>query len=44
MSVVFLGYAHCRVWIRKIGHPTAKIVLVVNTVLIFLLWAWRLPF
>jgi len=44
LSVVFLAYAHYRVWILKRGHRTAKIVLAVNTVLVVLLWAWRLPF
>ncbi len=44
LSVAFLTYAHLRVWVRKEGRPAAKIVLLVNTVLVALLWAWRLPF
>jgi len=43
-SVAFLGYAHYRVWILKSGHRIGKVILGVNTVLVFLLWAWRLPF
>jgi hypothetical protein len=44
LSVAFLAYAHYRVWIQKRGHRTGKIILVINTVLVVLLWAWRLPF
>ncbi len=46
VSVAVLGYVHYRVWVQGIGrgHRTATIVLVVNTVLVFSLWAWRLPF
>ncbi|MFQ5744247.1 MAG: hypothetical protein ACE5HV_11745 [Acidobacteriota bacterium] len=44
LSVVFLGYAHYSAWIRKKGHRTGKIILLVNTVLVVSLWAWRLPF
>ncbi len=44
LGMAFLAYAHHRVWILKTGHRTGKIVLVVNTVLVVLLWAWRLPF
>jgi hypothetical protein len=43
LSVAFLAYAHYRVWILKTGHRTGKIILVINTVLVVLLWAWRLP-
>ncbi len=43
-SVVFLAYAHWRVWVGKQGHRNARIVLVVNTFLVALLWFWRLPF
>jgi len=42
-SVVLLGYAHYRVWVRGVGHRTGTIVLLVNTVLVTALWAWRLP-
>ncbi len=44
LSVAFLAYAHYRVWVRKHGHRTSKIVVLVNTVLVILLWSWRLPF
>ncbi|MDA2924866.1 hypothetical protein MYX65_09470 [Acidobacteria bacterium AH-259-L09] len=43
-SVVFLAYAHWRVWVRKQGHRNARVILVVNTFLVALLWFWRLPF
>ena len=44
VSLAFLLYAHFRVWVRREGRPAAKIVLLVNTVLVALLSAWRLPF
>ena len=46
VSVVVLGYAHYRVWVQGIGrgHRAGTMVLVVNTVLMFSLWIWRLPF
>ena len=44
VSVVVLGYAHYRVWVRGIGHRTATLVLLANTVLVAVLWVWRLPF
>ncbi len=43
-SVVFLAYAHWRAWVGKQGHRRTRIVLVVNTFLVALLWFWRLPF
>ena len=44
VSVAVLGYAHYRVWIRRIGHRTGTVILNINTVLVALLWVWRLPF
>ncbi len=44
LSVAFLAYANYRAWVRKHGHRTSKIVVLANTVLVILLWAWRLPF
>jgi len=42
MSLALLGYAHYRVWIRGIGHRTGTLILLINTVLVAALWAWRL--
>ena len=43
LSIGFLGYAHYRAWILRQGRLSAKLILIVNTVLVLLLWAWRLP-
>ncbi len=43
-SVVFLAYAHWRAWVGKQGPRRTRIVLVVNTFLVALLWFWRLHF
>ncbi|MDA2934480.1 hypothetical protein MYX82_09065 [Acidobacteria bacterium AH-259-D05] len=43
-SVVFLAYAHWQAWVGKQGPRRTRIVLVVNTFLVALLWFWRLPF
>ena len=43
VSVTVLSYAHYRVWFRGIRHRTGTIILVLNTVLVALLWVWRLP-
>ncbi len=37
-SIFLLGYAHFRAWIRREGNPTARIVLVANSVLVAALW------
>lgn len=40
-SILLLGYAHFRAWIRREGHRTARLVLLANTVLVALLWYER---
>lgn len=40
-SILLLGYAHFRAWIRREGHRTARLVLMANTVLVALLWYER---
>ncbi len=37
-SVVLLGYAHFRAWIRREGNRTARTVLVANSVFVAVLW------
>ncbi len=44
ISTALLAYAHSQVWVQKIGHRAGTWILLVNTVLVVLLWAWRLPF
>jgi len=44
LAAIVLGYAHYRVWVQGVGSRTSTIVLSVNTVLVFSLWVWRLPF
>lgn len=38
LSIGILGYAHYRAWWGHGSHRTGRIVLVVNTVLVMLLW------
>ena len=40
-SVVFLGYAHYLVWVRRQGHRRARWILVGNTLLVGYLWYGR---
>jgi len=42
MSLALLGYAHYEVWVRRSGHRTGTRILLINTVLVAALWAWRL--
>ncbi len=40
-SVVFLGYGHYLVWVRRQGHRKARWILVGNTLLVGYLWYGR---
>jgi hypothetical protein len=44
LSALLLAYAHYRVWVYKQGGRTGRTILVANTLLVVLLWFWRLPF
>ena len=37
-SVLLLGYAHYRVWFLRQGHRAARVILILNTVLVVWLW------
>ncbi len=44
LSIGFLAYGHYRAWILRQGRRSAKVILLVNTVLVAAMWVWRLPF